>query len=277
MNRIEGLKTTLQSLCNISAEDATVPAEILTKVLGVCFENQALRSKIENLKELSTDLISRLENASRESERMKALEQQIMDLRGRNTTLENNLRQKDIAINDLNNKLSEKELHINNLSSQISNKESELNVLHQDCNNLETIRNNYETLDIFPFYEKLSDRVKDSLSNIFHNISTPALLSSGIQENNITRLYDFLENRVREDILDNYEELNVMIRKLFDIYNLGRKEPYVIIEPVSGSKYDNNENIIKNNAMGGAISKVWLFGYKTARGIVQKKAFVEVL
>ena len=277
MNQIEGLKTTLQSLCNISAEDATVPAEILSKVLGVCSENKALRLTVDNLKELSNNLISRLENVSRESERMKSLEQQITELRGRNTTLENDLRQKDIAINDLNNKLTDKELHINNLSGQISHKESELNVLHQDCNILENIRNNYEALDILPFYEKLSDKVKDSLSNIFHNISTPALLSSGIQENNITRLYGFLENRVREDIIDNYDELNVMIRKLFDIYNLGRKEPYVIIEPVSGSKYDSNENIIKNSAMDGTISKVWLFGYKTAKGIVQKKAFVEVL
>lgn len=276
MNQIEGLKTTLQSLCNISAEDAIAPAEILSKVLDICSENKALRSNVENLKTFSNDLISRLENASRESERMKSLEQQITELRGKNTILEENLRQKDVSINELKKQLSDKELQVNTLSSQISLKESELNGLHQDCNNLETIRSNYEALDILPSYEKLSDKVKDGLSNIFHNISTPALLSSGIQENNITRLYDFLENRVREDILDNYNELNVLLRKLFGIYNLGRKEPYVIIEPVTGDRYDSNENIIKNNAMDGTISKVWLFGYKTAKGTVQKKAFVEV-
>ena len=160
MNQIEELKTKLQTLCDISAEDATIPAEILNKVFDVCSENKALRSKIENLQEFSKDLIFRLENASRESERMKLLEQQIMELSGKNTTLENELRQKNDSIKELQNKLADKETEIKNLSGQISLKESEINVLHQDRTDLEIIRKNYETLDIFPFYEKLSDKLR---------------------------------------------------------------------------------------------------------------------
>ena len=276
MNQLEELKTTLLSLCNISAEDTTVPAEILSKVLDVCSENKILRSKIEELKDFSEKLISRLEKVSRESEHMNALEQEKQILCGENTTLKNELRQKDDSIKGLQNELTNKELMIQNLSSQISLKESELNGLHQDCNNLESIRQNYDALDILPHYEKLSDKVKDSLSNIFPNVSTPALLSSGIQENNISLLYDFVLERVREDIFADYNELVLITRKLFEIYNLGRKEPYTIIDPAPGVRIDSNEHIIKGNANYGTISKVLLFGFKTSKGDVRKKAFVEV-
>ena len=274
MMQIEDLKTAFQSLCNISAEDTIVPAEILSKVLDVCTENKVLRSKIEELKNFSETLISHLETASRESERMTLLSQQISDLLDRNTNLEGNIRQKDLSITDLRKQLTDKELMIQKLTSQISLKESELNGLHKDCNNLESIRQNYDALNILPYYEKLSDKVKDSLSNIFPNVNTTALLSSGIQENNISLLYDFV---VERDIVGtDYNELVIISRKLFEIYNLGRKEPYTIIDPSPGVKIDSNEHIIKGNANYGTISKVIFFGYKTAKGDVKKKAFVEV-
>ena len=277
MNQIEGLKTTLQSLCNISAEDATVPAEILSKVLGVCSENKALRSTVDNLKELSKDLISRLENASRESERLNLLEQQIKDLSDKNNGLKDQLNKKDKSIEDLQKQVSDKDLQIRDLSDEMSRKNSELNILNQDCDELEMIRKKYDNLDIRPYYEKLSDNLKNnSLSDVFVKTDTISLLSSGIQENNIMRLYNLLEDRVREGIWDNYEELNEIVNRLFDLYNQGRKVPFVIINPDIDSVYNDDEHRTTGRDSYGSISKVLLFGYKTAKGEIKKKAFVEV-
>lgn len=276
MKQFEGLETTLQTLCNISAEDSSVPAEILRKVLGVCSENKQLRSKVEDLQEFSQDLINRLEIACRDSERMHLLEQQLSDSNSTINALKEKAIQKDNSIEDLEKQLSAKDSRIYDLTEQLSQKKSEVNSLHQNVNDLDIIRKNYEMFDILPFYEKLSDKMKSNLSNIFPNSNNSALLSSGIQENNILRLYAFLEDRVKEDIWDDYEPLNIIVRKLFEIYNVGRKEPFSIIDPIIGSQSISEEHRIKGNSISGTITKTLLFGYKRNNGEVKAKAFVSV-
>ena len=277
MNKIEELKTTLQSLCNISAEDSTIQAEILSKVLAVCSENKVLRSKIEELKEISDNLITRLETASRESERIKLLEAQAAELNGKISTLDNNAKQKDIVINDLQKQLSEKVAQINSLTSSLSVKDTEIGHLNSNCNDLEQIRKAYDSMNISPYYEKLSDKMKDSLSNVFSNADTQALLSSGIQENNIKLLYGILEDSVKEngDKDNDYDTLNKIVNILFRLYNIGRKNPYIIIDPTVDTQYNDNEHRIYGTQFSGVVTKTLLFGYKTSKDVI-KKAFVEV-
>lgn len=278
MNQIEELKSTLQNLCNNSSEDTANTAELLTRVLDVCTENNVLKSKVEELKIFSDNLITRLEKASRESERIQSLEDRNAELTNKISSLNDNATQKDIVINDLQKQLSDKEGQIKSLSSALSAKDMEIGNLTNSYNDLEAIRKSYDSLDISPYYEKLSDKMKDSLSNVFCNPSTHALLSSGVQETNIKQLYGILEDSVREygDKGNDYAAMYQIVSILFSLYNIGRKEPYSIIKPAPDTPYNDNEHIIFGNQYSGAVTKTLLFGYKTAKGTVQKKAFVEV-
>ena len=277
MNKIEELKTTLQHLCDISAEDATIPAEILSKVLAVCSENKVLRSKVVELNNFSETLISHLETASRESERIKLLEAQATELNGKISTLDSNAKQKDIVINDLQKQLSDKETQINSLTSSLSAKDTEIVHLNSNCNDLEEIRKAYDSMNISPYYEKLSNNMKSSLSNIFSNPAPQALLSSGIQENNIKIIYGILEDSVKEngDKDNDYDALYQIVNILFRLYNIGRKNPYIIIDPTVDTQYNDNEHRIYGNQFSGVVTKTLLFGYKTSKEVI-KKAFIEV-
>lgn len=158
----------------------------------------------------------------------------------------------------------------------LSAKETAFNNLSRNSADLELIRAKFAEIDILPLYEKLSDRIKESLSNVFVRSDSVSLLSAGIQKSNLLALYDALFNRIKQDSLENYDEMLQIVRRLFEIYNLGQKEPYILIEPESRTPFNEDEHLIKGSDLGGTISKVWLFGYKTVKGTVQKKAFVEV-
>lgn len=160
--------------------------------------------------------------------------------------------------------------------NELSAKAMEINHLSRNSADLELIRNKFAEIDILPLYEKLSDRIKESLSNVFVSGDSVSLLSAGIQKGNLVALYDALFNRIKQDSLENYDEMLQIVRRLFEIYNLGQKEPYILIEPESRTPFNDDEHLIKGSDLGGTISKVWLFGYKTTKGTVQKKAFVEV-
>ena len=217
--------------------------EILEDALKVYFEqNKILKSKLSEFQQMR----SNADGLKAEIERLKA----------ENERLKSDLSQK---------------------KGELSAKESAFNDLSRNSADLELIRAKFAEIDIQPLYEKLSDRIKESLANVFVRSDSVSLLSAGIQKSNLLALYDALFNRIKQDSFENYDEMLQIVRRLFEIYNLGQKEPYILIEPEPRTPFNDDEHLIKGSDLGGAISKVWLFGYKTARGTVQKKAFVEVL
>ena len=159
---------------------------------------------------------------------------------------------------------------------QLTEKQNAFDILSRSSVDLEKINAKFSRIDIQPFYNKLSDRIKESLANVFVSSDTVALLSAGIQKSNLLALYDALFNRIKQDSLENYNEMFQIVHRLFDIYNQGQKEPYLLIEPELHSPFNEEEHLIKGAELRGSISKVWLFGYKTFQGKVIKPAFVEV-
>ncbi|MBR4325364.1 MAG: hypothetical protein IKP73_07555 [Bacteroidales bacterium] len=220
----------------------------------------------DNISDIEKSQIEKLEDALKVYfEQNKILKSKLSDFQ--------NLRNEVDGLKAENERLKSELAHTKN---ELSAKAMEFNHLSRNSADLELIRNKFAEIDILPLYEKLSDRIKESLSNVFVRSDSVSLLSAGIQKSNLLALYDALFNRIKQDSLENYDEMLQIVRRLFEIYNLGQKEPYILIEPESRTPFNEDEHLIKGSDLGGTISKVWLFGYKTVKGTVQKKAFVEV-
>lgn len=220
----------------------------------------------DNISDIEKSQIEKLEDVLKVYfEQNKILKSKLSDFQ--------NLRNEVDGLKAENERLKSELAHTKN---ELSAKAMEFNHLSRNSADLELIRNKFAEIDILPLYEKLSDRIKESLSNVFVSGDSVSLLSAGIQKGNLVALYDALFNRIKQDSLENYDEMLQIVRRLFEIYNLGQKEPYILIEPESRMPFNEDEHLIKGSDLGGTISKVWLFGYKTAKGTVQKKAFVEV-
>lgn len=220
----------------------------------------------DNISDIEKSQIEKLEDVLKVYfEQNKILKSKLSDFQ--------NLRNEVDGLKAENERLKSELAHTKN---ELSAKAMEFNHLSRNSADLELIRNKFAEIDILPLYEKLSDRIKESLSNVFVSGDSVSLLSAGIQKGNLVALYDALFNRIKQDSLENYDEMLQIVRRLFEIYNLGQKEPYILIEPESRTPFNDDEHLIKGSDLGGTISKVWLFGYKTAKGTVQKKAFVEV-
>lgn len=220
----------------------------------------------DNISDIEKSQIEKLEDVLKVYfEQNKILKSKLSDFQ--------NLRNEVDGLKAENERLKSELVHTKN---ELSAKAMEFNHLSRNSADLELIRNKFAEIDILPLYEKLSDRIKESLSNVFVSGDSVSLLSAGIQKGNLVALYDALFNRIKQDSLENYDEMLQIVRRLFEIYNLGQKEPYILIEPESRTPFNDEEHLIKGSDLGGTISKVWLFGYKTAKGTVQKKAFVEV-
>ena len=261
----ELLKLKLSECYKTSGMEVSV-SEVLEHTLNLYFEqNKILKEKLETSKQLSVELVKRIETIS-------------VDLAGKQIAEEKNVRLSSeidalkTEISNLKNIISQKESTITDLNNCILEKENELNNISGINLGLQTVREKLAEIDLEPYYRRLSDDVKTSIK--FPREDTVWLLSAGIQWDKFERLYEFLFRRIKENIFENYEELLAMIRKLFDIYNAGQKEPYIAIEPSAGDSYESEFHIAKES--GTVISKVLLFGYKTKKGNVLKRAFVSV-
>ena len=87
---------------------------------------------------------------------------------------------------------------------ELSAKETAFNNLSRNSADLELIRAKFAEIDISPLYEKMSDRIKESLANIFVRGDSVSLLSAGIQKSNLLALHEALFNRIKQDSFENY-------------------------------------------------------------------------
>lgn len=259
---------------NSGAENAA--SEFLKNAAEICLENDRLKAKLSQSEVFCKDMLNRLEQAATELEALKNLERQNADFTNRIAEQQN----QNIELQSVNSKLQSK---IDSLEKDLQQSIEQLNSAKSDANNmgvkyaqLQSINDKYEQLNILPDYEQLSDKMKDNLSGIFPNISMEGLLSSGVQWSYLKQLYGILSNDIVEDRKQDYEPMYKIVRKLFAIYNLGMKEPYIIIEPEIGTNYNPQEQTIKGFGVDGKVSRVLLFGYKT-KTEVKSKAFVEVI
>lgn len=190
-------------------------------------------------------------------------------------TAKANSASKDSIIADLNAKLSDANEKNNRLEdaakANLANKDriiAELNGKLSEANeklgDLRTKLSEYDCYNLFPLYEKLSDKIKGNLENVFPlgiNKSM-GIMASGLQKGNIIALYKFVRKRIADDKSENVEELKTLVSQLISIYNEGAKQPFELIVPEIDSEYKQSEHTSTNNKHRGSIAEVLLFGIK---------------
>lgn len=174
------------------------------------------------------------------------------------------------ANNDLNSKLAAQQSEFDTLKGTNDKLQSDLDETKKALEKYTPI---FDVINLCPFYSEIPDNIKSDLK-VFVKDDTISLLAAGVQGRNLKSLHEFLYRRIIDDKIQNYGSLYKLVRRLFDIYNAGQKEPWKLIEPEIDSDYKSEIHQPKDNGIGKKISELLLFGYQNADGI--KKAIVKV-
>jgi flagellar biosynthesis chaperone FliJ len=265
----EEIKKKIAEIFDISGVESST-SEILEKALGVFLQqNTILKAKLSESKSFCDNIAHRMDELCGELAALKIAEQQNVVLTTDNSTLRD-------EISNLKNQIVQKDSEIAQCRQQLQLKDSELGNVTNSIESMKEICEKYSQIDISPMYSRLSEQTKEDLKIYFPNRDAIGLLSAGIQKDTVYQLYEYLFTCIKYNKLENYDDLFAIVESLFDIYNKGRKEPFVFITPQIGDDYDSSIHLPKGNSTGHQISKVWLFGYKNTQGKVLKQAFVSV-
>jgi len=119
-----------------------------------------------------------------------------------------------------------------------------------------------EDIDAYQLFESLSNSTKKSLSSIFKDDSMSGFIACGIQERNISNLWEYLKNEVIEDKNKDITNLKMIFEFLFSRYVLAH--PIYERQQVDlGSTFDSQLHIRHSCSknVSGDIQKVLLSGW----------------
>ena len=183
----------------------------------------------------------------------------------------------------MNADLNQNKQHLSDINSQYQNLKNEFDSLKQDHEEQEIKIGFYresfeEDLRIKELYEGLSSQTKLSTEGIFKDTSIKGLIACGIQEKNISNLWDYVKSEV---VNGNNPDQNSIIR-LFELLFNRFKLAYPMFELQSvqvGDKFDTQAHIKHNMSvnMSGNIQNILLYGYfNTKTGKIIKQSIVVV-
>ena len=113
-----------------------------------------------------------------------------------------------------------------------------------------------ESFKVIELYENLSDTTKTQLSNVFVNKSTEGILATLVQWSCISGLWNYLQNKVIENDLEDVEPLKVLFEYGFRVYNKCFPEPvYRLIVPKQGEEYNRDISSILGTAVHGKVKE----------------------
>ena len=132
-------------------------------------------------------------------------------------------------------------------------------------------------LTTYALYEGLSSSTKASLKGIFKDDSLKGFLACGVQENNISSLWDYVKDELREEKNSDIKSLKTIFYFFFDSYQ--RAFPIYRVQKVAlGDEFDNEEHIKTNSSsVIGKVDEVVFVGWvnsKTKK--IVKKSIVRV-
>jgi len=177
------------------------------------------------------------------------------------------LQNKDTEFQSLEQQKNRLSQEINELQQLKSQKEKELQQTQSTNTKLnktiEFYRNNFEDeLRVYELFLDLSDNTKSSLKGIFKDNSLKGFLACGIQEKNISSLWDYIKSELIEDKNPDSKKLVEIFNFLFTNYSLAFPM-YQLQEVNVGDSYDTELHINHSSSSGvsGAIKEVLLRGW----------------
>ena len=272
----------------IAEPDNTTSTEIQTPTL------EGLRERIEKLKDEKQDLEAEKNKLYGENQEMKKIIEKLKswlglrdaELNESNQSISELNRHKielETDLSSVNADLNQTKQHLSDISSQYQSLKNEFDSLKQDHEEQEIKIGFYresfeEDLRIKELYEGLSSQTKLSTEGIFKDTSIKGLIACGIQEKNISNLWDYVKSEV---VNGNNPDQNSIIRLfelLFNRFKLAY--PMFELQPVQvGDKFDTQAHIKHNMSvnMSGNIQNILLYGYfNTKTGKIIKQSIVVV-
>ncbi|ASI97002.1 hypothetical protein [Vibrio rotiferianus] len=166
---------------------------------------------------------------------------------------------------------------VEQLSAQVEDKkrlESDVITLSQK---LEFYRDNFsDDLQAFELYGRLSEQTRHSLSGIFKDTSVQGLIACGIQEKNISNLWDYAKSETVNGNNGDIENVIALFNLLFKRFTLAY--PMFSLQDVNpGDSFDTQFHIKHSSSVNtsGAINQIMLYGYVNSKtGKVIKPSIV---
>lgn len=261
-----------------SLDDKDVREKLLSvlSASGVVIDNQTRITISENApvnqNEAST-YQKDIDELGSENQSMKRLVTQIRLLLGLNDGSEQNITdeisrlQKQLKIK--NDELSEKNNTILALQQENQEKAESLKFYQSSFS---------QDLEIAKLYSELSEQTKLSLAGIFKSNSVTGLVACGVQEKNISNLWDYAKSEMVNGLNDDLDKIVVLFDLLFSRFVLAY--PMFAQQAVNvGDVFDTHLHIKHNASINtsGLISKVLLRGYLNTKTDKVVKASLVVL
>ena len=192
----------------------------------------------------------------------------------------------EIACLEEGNKEAEQinELMLTNakLNEEINKSREENALIKRELENLKMeqtalIEKYGEISKVIELYESLSETTKSQLSNMFVDKSTEGILATFAQWSCISGLWNYLQNKVIENDMEDMEPLKVLFEYGFRVYNKCFPEPvYKLVVPELGEEYNRETSVILGTAVCGNVKEVCLVGYKHIYSGKVNKALIRV-
>ncbi|WBA16851.1 hypothetical protein [Salinivibrio kushneri] len=247
-------------------------------------EDKTVQKKIiaivESSKQISAKQLSERENTVRVEEydlikeRNEELELALSEQKEQVEVLRKELSDLVKAYEDLaqQKKKTEKDLNYlkednKNLVKALDDKKGELKSKQELVSEVNTALDKYKHTfesDIFlsQLYHELNEKTQGSLRGIFKDTSTQGLVACGIQEKNISNLWDYIKNEVVNGDNADIDRVIKMFDALFERFILAYPM-FAFQEVTKGIEFDTQQHIKHNTSKNtsGPIQHVLLRGY----------------
>ncbi|MEZ8194752.1 hypothetical protein [Vibrio cortegadensis] len=132
---------------------------------------------------------------------------------------------------------------------------------------LEFYRDNFsDDLQILELYGRLSEQTRHSLSGIFKDTSVQGLIACGIQEKNISNLWDYAKSETVNGNNDDIANLISLFNFFFKRFKLAY--PMLSLQDVNpGDSFDTQAHIKHSSSINtsGSINQIMLHGYVNSK------------
>lgn len=222
-------------------------SQLIEQIKG---ENQDMKAIIEKLKSLLGVKETALKETSLTITTLKhgknALESDLSNVKSE-------LHQKNQTLSDINEQHRSVQAELRSLTKAHEYQEQKIAFYRESFE---------EDLRIKELYEDLSSQTKKSTEGIFKDISIQGLISCGIQEKNISNLWDYVKSEVVNGHNPDQERMILLFELLFKRFQLAY--PMFEFQAVKvADKFDTQTHIKHNSSanMSGNIRHILFLGY----------------
>lgn len=215
-----------------------------------------------------------LQKAESENEELNKIIEKLKSLLG----LE---KEANVAVEQLTAQVEDKAQVIHKLKSAQAPLVEDKKRLERDVitlsQKLEFYRENFsDDLQAFELYGRLSEQTRHSLTGIFKDTSVQGLIACGIQEKNISNLWDYAKSETVNGNNGDIENVISLFNLLFKRFTLAY--PMFLLQDVNpGDSFDTQFHIKHSSSVNtsGAINQIMLYGYVNSKtGKVIKPSIV---